>query len=360
MARFCFSRRAFIHTVTAGAVAAWLENAAWSAENQTPPLPGTPTSHTHPETCASLTVASPANFKILQLTDAHFHQRREQQPKGDERSLDEWKRMVDLYRPDLIAITGDFWHDNPDGRGEEFLRQSVARVESLGVPWLFTWGNHDQLTDYAVGHDVIHDAKGSLYRGGPTGGNYTVDVVNKAGNIIWQLICLNTHREGMTGPTVDWLKGEAKQRRKQARAVPAFAFFHIPIRQYYEIRKGDAAGIFLEGVSHQREDGSALKLLKGLGNVRATFCGHDHVNDYSGTHQGIELVYGRASGWCGYGWEKVRKGGKLITLNGESGNYAWETVFPDGIRWRPANTERIQEVLDQPWMKDPLAADEAA
>jgi hypothetical protein len=67
--------------------------------------------------------------------------------------------------------------------------------------------------------------------------------------------------------------------------------------------------------------------------------------------EGIELVYGRATGYAGYGGEVVRKGGKLITINAQSGSYAWETLFADGTTWRPEQDMRLQEAVDAPWMR---------
>ena len=38
-----------------------------------------------------------------------------------------------------------------------------------------------------------------------------------------------------------------------------------------------------------------------MGNIEATFCGHDHNNDYWGEHYGIKLFFGRKTGHGGYG-----------------------------------------------------------
>jgi hypothetical protein len=38
-----------------------------------------------------------------------------------------------------------------------------------------------------------------------------------------------------------------------------------------------------------------------MGNVKATFCGHDHCNDYWGDYYGISLYYGRKTGYGSYG-----------------------------------------------------------
>ncbi|GMW00735.1 MAG: hypothetical protein AMXMBFR84_18720 [Candidatus Hydrogenedentota bacterium] len=350
------SRRNFLKTALAGSVAACALPAI-AQEDQEPPLPGTAISPTYPETSAELKVGDASRIRILQFTDAHFFQKRKEIPDGNERTVGDWKTMVDLYRPDLVAMTGDLWHDNPDHRGAEFQHHAVQWLGELGVPWVYTWGNHDQLDDLPKGHDTFHDAKNSLYRGGTQSGNYTVTLTDAAGAPVWQLFCLNTHRFGITRGTYEWLKVQAAGRKGMSNLAPAFALFHIPVQQYEQLRTGGGmSGFAFEQVCNEGEQGDALKELVALNGVRATFCGHDHVNDYSGVVDGIELVYGRSSGWNAYGWDTVRKGGKLITMNAQTGNYAWESVFPDGLRWHPKDGEHIETQVDEPWMKPPKLA----
>ncbi len=38
------------------------------------------------------------------------------------------------------------------------------------------------------------------------------------------------------------------------------------------------------------------------GDVKATFVGHDHVNDYCGNFFGIHLCFGGGTGYHAYGW----------------------------------------------------------
>lgn len=354
------TRRQFLATGSCALGALAIGGNARAAEEKND-LTGVPISTTFPETSASLKVKDPSRITILQLTDAHLHQPRPEVPDAHERTMAEWKHMVERYKPDLIAVTGDLWHENHENRGEEYMRDGIEKVSSLDVPWVFTWGNHDNLTKVPVGHDAIHSAKHSLYRGGPASGNYTVDILGPDGKPVWELICMNTHQKGIVGVSHDWLKTLSESRAAQKSRPPAFALFHIPIKQYLDARQSATmGGIMMEGVSSGDEDGSALDLLSKLGTVRACFCGHDHKSDYSGTQDGIELVYGRSSGWNAYGWAEVRKGAKLITANAETGNYAWETVFADGVRWHPKAGEKIEAIVDQPWMQAPKKASAAA
>jgi len=116
-----------------------------------------------------------------------------------------------------------------------------------------------------------------------------------------------------------------------------------------------ASGFKRETVCSDGENGTSLPHLQLGGALRATFCGHDHVNDYSGVLEGVELAYGRATGHAGYGGTDVRKGAKLITANALTRNYTWQTVFPDGQSWRPTPGFRSEEILDAYWMRHPQA-----
>ncbi len=350
------SRRQFLIRSGAATMAAWgFHRRSW-AQDEPDLMTGIAVSGKYPETTGTISIKDPSRFTVMQITDIHLNEERDEVPNAYERTISELKQLVDLYQPDMIAMTGDLWMDNEDGRGEEFMRDAVKHVSALGRPWTFSWGNHDRLNDVVMGHDFFHDAEHCTYRGGPSNGNYTVDVLGPDGKPVWELLCLNTHRNGLVGPCHDWLGKLAKERDGGAKRPGAFGLFHIPLKQYADAMTQElTAGIQLEAVCSGDENGSALGLLKSLGTVRACFCGHDHVCDYSGNIDGIELVYGRSSGWAAYGFAEVRKGAKLITTNCETGSYVWETVFPDGLRWRPNPGQKIEKVLDEPWMKDPTA-----
>lgn len=347
------SRRHFLLRSGLGAATVLAGAPLWAQKRPLVPVALTG-SDRYPETNSSVQVQHAERIRILQFTDIHFFNARDRHGVGpDERSVVDMQQMVDLHQPDVVAVTGDTWHDNPDGRGGEFLEYSIRQLEGLGVPWLFTWGNHDLLGDYVAGHDALRAARNSLYRGGPTAGNYTVDLVDATGRRVWQLICLNTTNIGIQRPQRDWIDALWEKRQTAGHEMPpAFCMLHIPVLQYHYIWEEEmAAGFKREAVCSWGENGSGLWHLQRLGNVKALFCGHDHVNDYSGAIEEIELVYGRATGHAGYGGEDVRKGAKLITANGATGAYSWETVFHDGTRWRPAPGFRTEEVMDSYWMR---------
>ena len=282
---------------------------------------------------ATLEVTGKA-LRILQFTDIHFFGAREKLgDKADLRTVEEMKRMVENTDPHLIAITGDLWSDNPGGKGQEFFEYALEQVTSLGRPWFFNWGNHDQLDDCAAAQVALTEAEHSLYRGGHDGGNYRIAVTGADDGQRWDLLCLNTTTQGVQAQQEQWLAAQEPSKS------PVLCFLHIPLLENDTVQqKKLAKGIFKEPVCTYGEDGSAISLLKKFGDVKACFCGHDHVNDYGGKWDEIEMVYGRATGHAGYGGDQVKKGGKLITADltdPEKPTYGWKSVFADGSDWFP-------------------------
>lgn len=296
-------------------------------------LPSTPGSL---DSTVRLHVPRSKHFRILQLTDLHFFSNREfQANSGRVMTRDIIDAVIRKTKPDLLLITGDTWPANRQPRtGEIQMRRAIPILEGFGLPWAYTWGNHDQLANMDEGHQTLAEAKNSLYRGAKTNGNYVIDLVGKRDKTLWQLLCVNTGEDGFLEEQRQWV------RSLPPASVPRLAFFHIPLKQYADVwNNGTASGVIGENPCIEKEDGGALPVLKEAG-VRACFCGHDHVNDYSGMCDGIELVYGRATGLGGYGRELVPKGGKLITVDCLNGTYSWVSVLPDGTRWFPKPGER--------------------
>ncbi len=291
---------------------------------------------------AQLRIPHPRRFRILQLTDLHlFAGKLGLHEAGNKRTLETVRNLVRRVHPNLLMVTGDLWPENRDRMAQPRMRYAIREIDALGVPWAYTWGNHDQLTNFKEGHDHFTKAKNSLYRGADSDGNYVINLLSWwQGRRVGQIICLNTHREGVQKEQQEWLRNLAKT---DPGPVMRLAFFHIPLKQYNDVwDSGEAIGIIGENPASEKEDGSTLPLLKSMG-VKACFCGHDHTNDYSGEFDGVDLVYGRATGAGGYGGSVVPKGGKLITVNCIKEWQTWISLTADGQRWRPKPGERTDK-----------------
>ncbi len=191
---------------------------------------------------AELRIPKPTRFRILQFTDLHcFAGKASTHAPRNEKTIEIMRSLIAEAKPDLLMVTGDLWPENRDGMGEEYMKNVVEQLESLGVPWAFTWGNHDQLPDFSIGHAVFTKAGNSLYRGADSDGNYVIDIKDEAGRRLWQIVCLNTHRAGVQAPERAWLN---VLKQSEPQSPRRFAFFHIPLKQYDTIwENGAAAGI---------------------------------------------------------------------------------------------------------------------
>ena len=291
-----------------------------------------------------LKVSNAAEIKLLHFTDIHFFNGVDKDPEAEKqkraRTLDEIKQLIDHAKPDMLIITGDMWHNNPDGRGAEFMSYSIEQCSSWGVPWAFAWGNHDQLNDYAVGHEAFTKAKGSLYAGTEKSGNYVIALEGSDGQRLAEIFCLNSRGIGVDRHARKFVLEAAKTLDAQRQRPLRLSAFHIPVKQYKDVwDNGTARGIIGEDVCLEREDGSSVPVLAAAG-IQAAICGHDHVNDYSGVIEGVDLIYGRATGHGGYGGDEVAKGAKLYTLDPAQKTYKWVSLLPDGNTWQPGADER--------------------
>lgn len=269
-------------------------------------------------------------FRILQITDIHFFGKNA--AADDPKTMELIKGLLQKFNPNLLVITGDSWSNDPDGKGIYFCEECAKRYASLGIPWMFVWGNHDLVGDRNKAHDFLEKAENSLYSRGDGNGNYRIELRDeKTKQPLWQFYIMNSEQEGLTARNTAWLANESKSLPK----TPGFIFCHIPVIQYDEIwSNGSAIGIKNEKVCFEKDNGSALTEIAKTGMVRAMFVGHDHTNDYSAESSGVKLVYGRASGFGGYGGDKVEKGGTLIEINPAQKTYSFKSVFPDGHTWK--------------------------
>jgi hypothetical protein len=142
---------------------------------------------------------------------------------------------------------------------------------------------------------------------------------------------------------VGWYLNASKAYQKEdGSALEALAFFHIPLQEYDRVvreapknvtgeprsrmgtmcpRSRDRrmkspassksmtlspcscliSGNMFETVCAADMDSGAFTAFVETGGVKATFVGHDHVNDYCGSYHGIYLCYQGGVGYSAYG-----------------------------------------------------------
>lgn len=277
----------------------------------------------------------------LQVTDLHLGKK--DFWRQDLTTCKRIRRLVEMHNPDLILVTGDLL------TGEKYFGSLLAAFaveffDSLNRPWLYTFGNHDG--EGGFGRDQIHEVF-SASRWGVLGFHqvtnqwirkydYAVDLQRSAAaQPEWQVYAFDTGSakgfKSIKEDQLTWFKSVADEtQRACGGTVRAISMFHIPLRQYQELwddaslpKKGESQ----EKVSFEEDDGNPYRAFVRLKNIEATFCGHDHDNNFWGkTRDGIILSYGSISGEATkFAWPT---GGKLIQLPSKAGPIHIENVTP--------------------------------
>lgn len=275
---------------------------------------------------------------LLAVTDLHFFDSKS--PKeNNEKTVQALKALIEKFHPELMLINGDMWFEGFGPDGFRRAQYACSQISQLGIPWIFNFGNHDLMPDFKKTYELLSKAPNSLFRGSAHWGNYRVELCNTGEGIpFWILLIINDYQpeRGFNQYQIRWFKEEIERiKRSYPLPPPAFIFIHIPLPQFNDLWKsGKAKGVKNEPVMHEGGTKKAFSVIKESGIVKAVFAGHDHLNNYWGEWEGIRLQYLRATGYGGYGGEKVKKGATIITIDlKQTPQYDAVTVFEDGSIW---------------------------
>ena len=317
-------------------------------------------------------------FKVMHITDIHigggFLSK-----ETDEKTLNAVATMITNEKPDLVIATGDIAFPVPYMAGT-FNNYSGAKafanlMESLGVYWTVTFGNHDAEAYSYFDREAVaeiysnEDFKHCLFQAGPKDvdgyGNHVIEVKNSQGIITQAMVLIDSQAyindsiiESIKGTydnihpnQVEWYETEIKRMNaensktikgiqgdangglfEQYGTVKTLAFFHIPLVEmadaWSEFEKNKFKdtenfkyfeGIIAEGGRRvycgYGEDDLFEKMLE-LGSTKAMFNGHDHINNTTFEYKGIVFSYGYSIDYFAYsGIDKLgsQRGCTMIT-----------------------------------------------
>lgn len=318
------------------------------------------------------------DFKVMHLTDIHigggFLSK-----DVDEKALNAVALMVTKEKPDLVVATGDICFPVPYTAGT-FNNYTGAKafgnlMESLGVYWTVTFGNHDAEAYSYFDREAVAEIYSSeefehcLFQAGPEDvdgyGNHIIEVKNSQGIITQAMIMIDSQAyikdniiESIKGTydnihpnQVEWYEAEIKRMNaenskviksiqgdangglfKDYGTVKTLAFFHIPLvemddawNEFKENNYADTKNFkYTEGIIGETgrqvccgygEDDLFEKMLE-LGSTKAMFNGHDHVNNTTFEYKGITFSYGYSIDYFAYsGIDKLgsQRGCTMIT-----------------------------------------------
>ena len=283
-------------------------------------------------------------FKIAQFTDLHW----EESSPNTARTRDVILQVLEAEQPDLAVVTGDVVTASPAAEGWASIAEIFAEA---AVPWALTLGNHDDeagMTRAEV-FDALQGADYFMGKAGPAisgSGNYTLPVFGRDSDSAKAVLyCLDTHNRPSANKyghydwvhfdQVAWYREQSEYYRKQngGTALPALAFFHIPIKEFEEIHKqGNTLGTANDGIASSDINSGLFASLVEMQDVMGTFVGHNHDNDYIGMRYDIALAFGRTTGIDAYG--DLERGARIIKL------YEGERRFDTWVR-TPEGTELV-------------------
>ena len=249
-------------------------------------------------------------FKIVQFTDVHYI-------ADDTRSdaaLENMREVLDYEKPDFVMFTGDIIYGKP---ADKSMLEVLGVVSERKIPFAVVFGNHDDE------HGMTRKQLFELIKDMPYNMTSTTDGIKGVTNYIlpvqsaesdkaaFLLYCFDSNAyssiEGVKGydyihfNQIAWYRerSAAYTKNNGGAPVPAVAFFHIPLPEYNQAASDEQA--ILTGTRKEKACAPELNTgmfaaIKEMGDVMATFTGHDHDNDYAVYRHGIMLAYGRYTG----------------------------------------------------------------
>lgn len=285
----------------------------------------------------SLDINYKADFKILWLTDIHYGPEADSKKEAEFNHLD--KIIKEAGQPDLIIITGDAFRRASLSHVSEFF----SFLDSYGIKWAFTFGNHDQETfkdspDYIS--EEIAKCKNKVYYDDPKDGfygkaNYYINL--KSGSkTIYRLFMIDSNADSPSGEGYDVIHEDQLKHLEQVvsnndDSAVNLAFIHIPLFQYQSAWDGFKIGLY-QGRGNNGEtccipymDNGAYQVFKKAG-IKACFAGHDHLN-YSDINYKGEMIlsYGLKANDLDYHDDAIC-GYKTITLPEETSSFGLENI----------------------------------
>jgi len=277
-------------------------------------------------------------FTILQITDLHFGENEEL----DKKTMDVQRKLLEVVRPDIVVITGDalsgnFWKTLGAKQGyfEENWKKWTQPFTEYETYYAYLLGNHDSEADLTrreiMQLDMTHPYSVSqLSEEGMSGAStYSIPVYSsinhsKAAANLW---IFDSGSEGCDGVNegygciekdqVAWYNRESQKfKSEHGSNSHHLAFFHIPLPEYMELyNEHQFYGVKEEATGCSAVNTGLFSSVLKNGDISAIFVGHDHVNDYGGFLEGVELLYGRKTGYGSYGpGHGLMKGGRVIKL----------------------------------------------
>lgn len=304
-------------------------------------------------------------FKIMQITDTQeIH-------KVNPDTVKLISLALKKEKPDLVVFTGDqlkgystTFKGDTKRKITETLGEIFAPVIEEKIPFTATFGNHDSDCSIENGEQM------EIYKTFPffvfgeartprDSGTFSLKIKDENGQEdIFALYIIDSNSkepDGAYSPVfeeqVNWYKAERdKQKEQNGKYLPALVFQHIPVpeifraikrvekgtkgaveayyshsNEFYTLFDDTAAegGFMHESPAAPDKNFGEFEAMREKGDVLGIFFGHDHINSFVKSVDGVDLGYTQGAGFNVYGPGKKR-GVRVFTLD-ENNPTAYET-----------------------------------
>ena len=316
------------------------------------------------ETGVYTIVSDSEDFKILQLTDIHLGGSSISYEK-DLKALQAVYKLIEHTKPDLVIVTGDLTF--PVGvisftfNNTAPVKLFASFMEKTGIPWAFTYGNHDteslasassyelnelyKSLSWKSGHNLLYPSTQPEINGKKIWGrnNQLIEIRNSDGSLNQAVFLLDSNAytgEGLNAydyihdDQVEWYKNEIQRlNEKENKTISSLGYFHMPLQQYktaYDLYKSGSDEVkYYFGsngepnnlITASKHSSKLFDTAVELGSTKGFFCGHDHYNNASIEYKGIRLTYGMSIDYLvlfGIANKTEQRGSTLVTTHRDS------------------------------------------
>ncbi|KAG2290494.1 hypothetical protein Bca4012_034811 [Brassica carinata] len=318
---------------------------------------------------------SNGRFKILQVSDMHYGFGKESQCSNvtpeelpycsDLNTTSFIQRTIASEKPDLIVFSGDNVYGMCEsGDVAKSMDMAFAPAIEARIPWVAILGNHDQESDMTRETLMKYIVKMpyTLSEVNPFGswlypidgfGNYNLQIEGPFGSPLFFKSLLNLYMldggdyvkldgfafnyDWVKSSQVNWYEHASKWQEMEYKkwpfpqnsTAPGLVYLHIPVPEFKQFSTPSygVIGVRQEQTCSPPINSGLFTKLVERGEVKGVFSGHDHVNDFCATLNGVNLCYAGGAGYHGYGKTGWARRVRVVEAQLEKTKYgSWGTV----------------------------------